>query len=107
MKTLDLSAFRPWQAEMLGDDRYLFPKGASSVFVEFPRGTFCGEAIRPEQYLYMDITVCGERSAGICWQFWETSSNQYDLSIKMGLLPNLPTRVALPFSALFANDLFM
>lgn len=108
MKTLDLTAFRPWRSEILGNGQFRFPKGsASSIFIEFPRGTFCGEIIRPDQYLSMDITVCGERSAGVCWQFWETESNSYDLSIKMGLLPNLPTRVALPFSALFGKDVFM
>ena len=72
MKILDLSTFRPWRSTVLGEDRFLFPKGsASSIFIEFPRGTFCGEVIRPDQYLAMDITVCGDRSAGVCWQFWE------------------------------------
>ncbi len=108
MKTLDLSAFTPWRSTVLGDDRCLFPKGgASSLVIDFPRGTFCGETIRPDQYLSMDLTVCSDRSAGVCWQFWEADGDWCDLNIKMGLLPNLPTRVALPFSALFANDLFM
>lgn len=108
MKTLDLSMFSHWNSSAAGDDLYLFPKGgASSLFLDFPHGTFCGEKIKPEQYLSMDITVCGERSAGVCWQFWESEGNRYDLSIKMGLLPNLKTRVALPFSALSGKDLFL
>ncbi|MBQ4353786.1 MAG: hypothetical protein IJC71_02720 [Clostridia bacterium] len=108
MKTLSLQQFTPWRSTVLDSAHVLFPKGgASSVFIHFPRGTFFGEIIRPDQYLSMDLTVCGEHAAGVCWQFWETDGDSYDMSIKMGLLPNLKTRIALPFSALFSNDLFM
>ena len=108
MKNLSLQSFRPWQSTVIDPSHVLFPKGqASSVFIDFPKGTFCGENITPEQYLSMDITVLGERAAGICWQFWETESNMWDMSIKMGLLPGLKTRIALPFSVLAAGDLFI
>ena len=56
----------------------------------------------------MDITACGELSAGLCWQFWESESEDWcDLNIKMGVLPNLKTRIALPFSELSAKTLFL
>ncbi len=108
MKTIDLSIFSPWRSTVLGDDRYLFPKGgASSLVIDFPKGTFCGETVRPDQFLVMDMTVCGDRSAGVCWQFWENDGDWCDMNIKMGLLPGLKTRVALPFSVLFGKDLFL
>ncbi|MGN1347293.1 MAG: hypothetical protein ACI4V1_10955 [Eubacteriales bacterium] len=108
MKTIDLSVFTAYRAVDLGEHLYRFPGGgASSLVLDFARGTFCGETVRPGQYLSMDLTVCGERSAGVCWQFWENDGDWCDLNIKMGLLPNLTTRVALPFSALFAKDLFL
>ena len=107
MKQLNLSAFTPWASKPLGDDLYLFPQGGySSVYTEFAPGTFCGIPVTPEQYLSMDITVLGERAAGICWQFWEGDGGP-DMTIKMGLLPNLKTRVALPFSALSADSVFL
>jgi len=108
MKTTDLSSFSTWRSEIHGDSLARFPKGsASSVHISFEKGTFFGEAITPDQYLSMDITVLGERAAGICWQFWETESDMWDMSIKMGLLPGIKTRIALPFSVLSAGDLFI
>ena len=109
MKTFDLSAFPRWEAKSLGDDLYLFPQGGySSVYCDFEVGTFCGEQITPDDYLCMDITVLGDRAAGVCWEFWESGREDgADMRIKMGLLPNLKTRIALPFSALAANTVFM
>lgn len=107
IKSIELSTFKLCRTMPLENKCWLFPKGESSLFVEFPIGTFCGEKINPDQYLSMDITVQGERSVGVCWQFWENNSDKYDISIKMGLLPGMKTRVALPFSTLYANTLFL
>lgn len=108
MKTIDLSEFCVCGAQMLGGGKFLFPKGgATSVYLDFPRGTFCGEKILPSQYLSMDVTACGDLSAGFCWQFWEGDTDWCDLNIKMGVLPKLKIRIALPFSELAANTLFL
>ena len=114
MKQLQLETFSRWESKSLGDDLYLFPQGGySSVYADFAIGTFCGEPISPNDYLCMDITVLGDRAAGVCWEFWEsgreggTRKDAADMRIKMGLLPNLKTRIALPFSALAANTVFM
>ena len=114
MKQFNLDTFSQWEAKSLGDDLYLFPQGGySSVYADFERGTFCGETITPDMYLSMDITVLGDRAAGVCWEFWESNrdgtplNGGADMRIKMGLLPNLKTRIVLPFSALAANTVFM
>ena len=109
MQNIDLTRFSLNGAKYLGDDKFLFPKGgATSIFTCFPEGTFCGIKVKPTEYLTMDITACGELSAGLCWQFWESESEDWcDLSIKMGVLPNLKTRIALPFSELSAKTLFL
>ncbi|MCQ2433419.1 MAG: hypothetical protein MJ175_12530 [Clostridia bacterium] len=108
MKNLDLSAFVLQGAESLGDGCYRFPKNQStSLVLDFPKGTFAGEPFAEEQYLSMDVTACGGSSAGLCWLFWDSDHDWSDMSIKMGVLPGLKTRLALPFSALSAKTLFM
>ena len=108
MKQFQLETFSRWEAKSLGDDLYLFPKGGySSVYADFAIGTFCGEPISPNDYLCMDITVLGDRAAGVCWEFWESGrEGEADLRFNMGLLPHLKTRIALPFSALAAESAF-
>ena len=112
MTHLSLSDFTPRHAVSLGNNRYLFPSGISSFFdADFPHGTFCGTPICEKQYLSMDVTVCGDRSAGICWEFTErhddAEAHGPDMTIKMGLLPGLKTRLAVPFSALSGSRVFL
>lgn len=110
MKNIDLAKFHTCRSTALGNGRFLFPKGsASSIIVDFPTGTFCDEKITTAQYLSMDVTAESTRSAGLCWQFWTTDSDSDypELNIKMGILPNFTTRLALPFSELSAKTLFL
>lgn len=109
MRNIDLTKFTLKGAEYLGDNRFLFPKGgATFIYTTFDEGTFCGESVKPSQYLSMDITAESKLSAGLCWQFSESPENEWcDLNIKMGILPEFKTRIALPFSELSANTLFL
>ena len=108
MKSIDLKTFSLYGAEYLGDDKYLFPKGkTTALFTNFITGTFCGYDASPCEYLSMDITACGNFSAGFCWQFWESDNDRCDLNIKMGVLPQLKTRISLPLSELAAKTLFL
>ncbi len=108
MKNIDLRSFKPYGVEYLGDDKYLFPKGkTTAVYTCFTAGMFCGCDVKPSEYLSMDITACGDFSAGFCWQFWESDNDWCDLNIKMGILPHLKTRIALPLSELSAKTLFL
>ena len=67
MQNIDLTKFSLSGAQYLGNDKFLFPKGgATSIFTCFPEGTFCGIKVKPTEYLTMDITACGELSAGLC-----------------------------------------
>lgn len=106
-KIIDLNEFETNRSTNLGMNRWLFPKGESNIFIEFSKGSFCNQSINAEQYLSMEVTVESERSAGICWQFWESEKTKWDISIKMGLLPGIKTRIALPFSTLMAKKLFL
>ena len=104
---ISLQNFTPWLVQPQGDDRYLFPRGMSALHFDFPRGTFCGEIVTPSQYLSLDVTVLGDRAAGICFEFTEEDAPGPGMTVKMGVLPGLKTRLAIPFSALSGGDVFL
>ncbi len=104
---IDLTSFTAWNAKALGDDRYLFPRGASSFYLDFAKGQFCGTPISDTQFLSVDVTVEGDKSAGICFEFTEEGSQGPDTTLKMGVLPGLKTRLTVPFSALAGGTVFL
>ncbi len=108
MMQLDLNRFTRNGAKNLGDGKFLFPKGDTSALeIEFAPGSFAGIGARADQYLCMDVTALSPRSAGLCWRFWESAKEDWDMNIKMGVLPGLKTRLALPFTELEAKTLFL
>lgn len=107
MTNLSLQSFTAWNASPLGDDCYRFQSGGASYSMAFAQGTFCGAAITSEQYLSIDVTVCGDHSAGVCFDFTESESSAPDMTIKFGVLPHLKTRIAIPFTVLSGEMLFL
>lgn len=102
-----LDRFTPQNVTKNGN-RYLFPAdgGSLDLTLEEP-GRLDGVPLTEDKWLSMDLTVHGTRSVGILWKFAIDGETDDRFHIKMGLLPRLTTRVALPLSVLSGNTLFL
>ena len=102
-----LDRFTPQNVTKNGN-RYLFPAdgGSLDLTLEEP-GRLDGVPLTEDKWLSMDLTVHGTRSVGILWKFAIDGETDDCFHIKMGLLPRLTTRVALPLSVLSGNTLFL
>ena len=106
MATL-LDRFTLWNVTRDGN-RCHFPADGGSLVLDLDTpGEMDGVPLTEEKWLSMDLTVHGTRSAGILWKFWIDGETDDRLHIKMGLLPQLKTRVALPLSVLSGKTLFL
>lgn len=84
---------------------YTFPpSGGDIVFKE--NGTILGVKAEDNMYIVMDVTNLSEVCVSILWKFWDGGEKEAE-SIKMGLLPKLKTRLALPVSAVRGKELFL
>lgn len=102
-----LDRFTLWNVTHDGN-RYHFPADGGSLVLDLDTpGEIDGVPLTEEKWLSMDLTVHGTRSAGILWKFWIDGEMDDRLHIKMGLLPQLKTRVALPLSVLSGKTLFL
>lgn len=70
-------------------------------------GTVLGVKATDEKYIVMDVTNLSPFCVSVLWKFWDSDSEAEAESIKMGLLPNLKTRLALPILDLRGNTLFL
>lgn len=81
------------------------PEGGHIEFSE--NGTILGVDVKDENYIVMDVTNLTPVCVSILWKFWDNNDPNEAESIKMGILPNLRTRLALPVSAVRGNTLFL
>ena len=85
---------------------YEFPeKGGEIEFSE--NGTILGVNAHDEDYIVMDVTNMTEVCVSVLWKFWDSDEKHAAESIKMGLLPGLKTRLALPISSVRGQTLFL
>lgn len=85
---------------------YSFPSDGGHIeFIE--NGTVLGAQAKDESYIVMDVTNLSEVCVSVLWKFWDNDAEREAESIKMGLLPGLKTRLALPISAVRGNTLFL
>ena len=92
--------------QRLSDDIYAFPaEGGDLIFEE--RGTVLGSPAKEDKYIVMDVTNLSDFCISVLWKFWDGDSKRCAESIKMGLLPGLRTRLALPISAVLGRKLFL
>ncbi len=90
----------------ISDDEYAFPpSGGELVFRE--NGTILGVKAEETNYIVMDVTNLSDFCISILWKFWDNTDECCGESIKMGLLPKLKTRLALPVSAVLGKKLFL
>ncbi len=89
---------------MLGE--YVFPPEGGDIEFE-ENGTILGRRVEDGLYIVMDVTNLGDVCLSVLWKFWDEDTEKEAESIKMGLLPKLKTRLALPLSAVRGNRLFL
>lgn len=83
-----------------------FPgNGSGYLEMTFDAGRPFGMEVSEKDFISMDITCHTPRSVGIFWEF-RCADGRY-ARIKMGLLPNIRTRIALPFSVVSGKNLFL
>ncbi len=81
------------------------PEGGDIEFAE--NGTVLGVKAEDSKYIVMDVTNLSEVCVSVLWKFWDENTASEAESIKMGLLPKLRTRLALPISAVRGGKLFL
>lgn len=107
MLELKLDRFSQWNVTHT-ENLYRFPAEGGSLVLDFDApGYIDGTPLQEDMWLSMDVTVHGTRSAGILWKFWVDGDPNDRIHIKMGLLPELTTRLALPLSVLSGKTLFL
>ncbi len=85
---------------------YSFP--ASGGDIEFEKNdAMPDKRVSDSDYIVMDVTNLGDLCVSVLWKFWDTDGVTEAESIKMGLLPHLRTRLALPVSAVRGEKLFL
>jgi len=85
---------------------YTFPKdGSGYLETSFLAGYPFGLEVSGSDYIVMDITCRTPRSVGIFWEL--RCADDRHARIKMGLLPNIRTRIALPFDTAAGKNLFL
>ncbi len=85
---------------------YSFPEAGGAIEFE-ENGTILGKSVGDGDYIVMDATNLGELCVSVLWRFWDKPDGPEAESIKMGLLPHLRTRLALPVSAVRGEKLFL
>ncbi len=83
---------------------YLFPPEGGEL--RFEEKDFAAGR-RTEGWIVMDVTNLSGFCVSVLWKFWDGGDGPCAESIKMGLLPGLRTRLALPVSAALGKELFM
>ncbi len=92
-------------AVCLGENVYSFPpEGGELTFEE--NGTVLGVKAKENSYIVMDATNLSDFCVSVLWKFWDGNGGPCAESIKMGLLPGLKTRLAMPVSAVLGGELF-
>ncbi len=97
MKTIDLSEFSPKNVTPAGET-FTFAVGGGSL-------TLPAYEAKAGQFLVMDVTDEEDISFAMTWTF-RASDGRY-IAFKMGLLPHLRTRIALPMNNLDGSILFL
>lgn len=87
--------------------RYTFePSGNGSLSAVCSAGCITGIPFNSSDLLVMDVTNDSVFACAVLWTFTEQNGTSY-IAFKMGLLPRLRTRIAIPATALDANTLFL
>ncbi|MDO4563811.1 MAG: beta-galactosidase [Clostridia bacterium] len=104
MKTVSLKDFTP-EGVTRQDNIFSFPPEGGRLSAQFAPGTLFGETVSPQSYLVMDVTNLSPYSCSVSWQLY-SESGAHEI-IKMGVLPHVKTRLALPLSAFEGGTLFL
>jgi len=84
-----------------------YSENGGRASLEFKKGTFCGFKFERSDFLVMDVTNLSDYSASIVWEFGQNGNPRCDTYLKMGLLPKVKTRLALPITAAEGEVLFL
>ena len=103
-RTVDTSLFNVSGAAKAAGS-WLFPCSGGELSADFGKGTFFGYDVSSDLWIVADISAGSSYATAITWSFRSTSGKR--IAFKMGLLPNLRTRIALPFSILNGERLFL
>ena len=87
------------------DSLYTFPKGRGRLTVPMKDGALAGVAVAPTDWIAMDVTCTGARSAVFSWYFHTADGRM--CGVKMGVLAGIKTRIALPVSVTAGKMLFL
>ncbi|MBO6052296.1 MAG: beta-galactosidase [Clostridia bacterium] len=84
---------------------FSFPKGEGRLWVEMKDDALDGLSLDGDRWIAMDVTCEGTRAAVFSW-FFETADGRF-CGVKMGVLPGIRTRIALPISVAEGKQLFL
>lgn len=102
---LPQSLFKPNNVDADGS-RYIFPERGGSLSAECSADSICGVPFTEGMWLVMDLTNDADFACAFTWVFFEKGEER-NIGFKMGLLPHLRTRAAIPASALDGSILFL
>lgn len=102
---ISLSRFRENNISHAGEG-YIFPPHGGSLTAACAPYSLGGVLFTAGHMLVMDLTNDADFACALFWDFREQDDRHY-IGFKMGLLPHLRTRVAIPASALDGNILFL
>jgi len=101
---IDVDRFFPDNLKTEGDV-YYFNGSFGALTCSFSKGTLFDTDISADNWLVMDMTIGSCFSAAVNWSFFEDTGKS--INFRMGLLPNIKTRVAIPLKVLNGQSVFL
>ncbi len=83
----------------------VFPLGAGSLSVPMENGSIAGIPLREDNWISLDVTCLDPRCAVLLWDY--STADGRHAGVKMGILPGIRTRIALPMSVCAGKILFL
>ncbi len=106
MKTINLESAKLINT-VKENDTYTFSKDGGMLLFEGDKGTICSYDCNKDEYIVFEVTNLGELSTSVTLNFWDTENKHSDITVKIGLLPQVKTVVSLKEESAEGGVLFL
>lgn len=89
------------------DGTYTFSKNGGMLVFEGQKGTICSYACNKDEYIVFEVTNLSEYSTSVTLNFWDTDNKNSNITVKIGLLPQVKTIVSLKEESAEGGVLFL
>ena len=107
MKKIDLNSAVLKNVVSDGNGLYTFSKDGGMLLFEGAKGTICSYSCNKDEYVVFEATNLSEYSTSVTLNFWDTEQKHSNITVKIGLLPQVKTVVSLKEESAEGGVLFL